>query len=57
MNLRDVGSETSVHDSVQASKMITTYLQKAERQLSDCQFYEQLDSDSTLDFTQKITRA
>jgi hypothetical protein len=57
MNLRDVGSETSVHDSVQASKMITTYLQEAERQLSDCRFYEQLNSDPTLDFTQKITRA
>jgi hypothetical protein len=24
MNLRDVGSETSVHDSVQANKMINT---------------------------------
>jgi hypothetical protein len=35
----------------------TTYLQKAERQLSDCLFYEKLDSDSTLNFTQKITRA
>jgi hypothetical protein len=34
-----------------------TYLQKAERQLSDCLFYEKFDSDSTLDFTQKITRA
>jgi hypothetical protein len=29
----------------------------AERQLSDCRFYEKLDSDSTLDFTQKIIRA
>ena len=35
----------------------TTYLQEAERQLSDCRFYEKLDSDSTLDFTQKIMRA
>jgi hypothetical protein len=35
----------------------TTYLQEAERQLSDCRFYEKLDSDPTLDFTQKITRA
>jgi hypothetical protein len=35
----------------------TTYLQEAERQLSDCRFYEKLNSDPTLDFTQKITRA
>ena len=35
----------------------TTYLQEAERQLSDCRFYEKLDSDPTLDFTQKIKRA
>ena len=35
----------------------TTYLQEAERQLSDCRFYEKLDSDPTLDYTQKITRA
>ena len=35
----------------------TTYLQEAERQLSDCRFYEKFDSDPTLDFTQKITRA
>ena len=35
----------------------TTYLQEAERQLSDCRFYEKLDSDPTLEFTQKITRA
>ena len=33
------------------------YIQEAERQLSDCRFYEKLDSDHTLDFTQKITRA
>jgi hypothetical protein len=37
--------------------MISTYLQEAEKQLSDCRFYEQLDSDPTLDFTQKITWA
>jgi hypothetical protein len=35
----------------------TTYLQEAEKELSDCRFYEKLDSDPTLDFTQKITRA
>ena len=35
----------------------TTYIQEAERQLSDCQFYEKLDSDPTLDFTQKIMPA
>jgi hypothetical protein len=35
----------------------TTYIQEAERQLSDCRFYEKLDSDPTLDFTQKIMRA
>ena len=35
----------------------TTYLQEAERQLSDCGFYEKFDSDPTLDFTQKIKRA
>jgi tRNA/tmRNA/rRNA uracil-C5-methylase (TrmA/RlmC/RlmD family) len=35
----------------------TTYIQEAERQLSDCRFYEKLDSDTTQDFTQKITRA
>ena len=35
----------------------TTYIQKAERQLSDCRFYEKLYSDPTLDFTQKIKRA
>ena len=34
----------------------TTYLQQAERQLSNCRFCEKLDSDPTLDFTQKITR-
>ena len=33
------------------------YLQEAERQLSDCRFYEKLDSDSTLHVAQKITRA
>ena len=32
----------------------TTYIQEAERQLSDCRFYEKLDSDPILDFTQKI---
>ena len=35
----------------------TTYLQEAERQLSDCGFYKKLDSNPTLDFTQKIKRA
>jgi hypothetical protein len=35
----------------------TTYLQDTERQLSDCRFYEKLDSDPTLDFMQKIKRA
>jgi hypothetical protein len=35
----------------------TAYLQEAERQLSDCRFYEKLDYDPTLDFTQKISRA
>ena len=35
----------------------STYLQEAERKLSDCRFYEQLDSDPTLDITQKIKRA
>ena len=35
----------------------TTYIQEAERQLSDCRFCEKLDSDTTQDFTQKITRA
>ena len=34
-----------------------TYFQEAERQLSDCRIYEKLDSDRTVDFTQKITRA
>jgi hypothetical protein len=33
-----------------------TYLQDTERQLSDCRFYEKLDSDPTLDFMQKIKR-
>jgi tRNA/tmRNA/rRNA uracil-C5-methylase (TrmA/RlmC/RlmD family) len=46
----DKGSAVVVMDK-------TTYLQEAERQLSDCRFYEKLDSDSTLDFTQKIMRA
>ena len=32
----------------------TAYIQEAERQ---CRFYEKLDSDPTLDFTQKIIRA
>jgi hypothetical protein len=35
----------------------TTYLQEAERQMSDYRFYDKLDYDPTLDFTQKITRA
>ena len=35
----------------------TTYLQDTERQLSDCRFYDKLDSDPTLDFMQKIKRA
>jgi hypothetical protein len=35
----------------------TTYLQETERQLSDYRFYEKLNSDRTLDFTQKIMRA
>jgi reverse gyrase len=46
----DKGSAVVVMDK-------TTYLQEAERQLSDCRFYEKLDSDPTLDFTQKIKRA
>jgi tRNA/tmRNA/rRNA uracil-C5-methylase (TrmA/RlmC/RlmD family) len=46
----DKGSAVVVMDK-------TTYLQEAERQLSDCRFYEKFDSDPTLDFTQKITRA
>jgi reverse gyrase len=36
----DKGSAVVVMDK-------TTYLQEAERQLSDCQFYEKLDSDPT----------
>jgi hypothetical protein len=35
----------------------TTYIQEEERQLSDCRLYEKLDSDPTLDYAQKITRA
>jgi hypothetical protein len=35
----------------------TTYLQKAERQLSDCRFYEKLDSDPLVNFRQKIETA
>ena len=46
----DKGSAVVVMDK-------TTYLQEAERQLSDCRFYEKLDSDLTLDFMQKIMRA
>jgi hypothetical protein len=46
----DKGSAVVVMDK-------TTYIQEAERQLSDCRFYEKLDSDPTLDFTQKIMRA
>jgi hypothetical protein len=46
----DKGSAVVVMDK-------TTYLQEAEKELSDCRFYEKLDSDPTLDFTQKITRA
>jgi hypothetical protein len=46
----DKGSTVVVMDK-------TTYLQEAERQLSDCGFYEKFDSDPTLDFTQKIKRA
>jgi hypothetical protein len=46
----DKGSAVVVMDK-------TTYLQEAERQLPDCRFYEKLDSDPTLDFTQKIKRA
>jgi hypothetical protein len=45
----DKGSAVVVMDK-------TTYLQEAERQLSDCRFYEKLDSDPALDFTQKIKR-
>jgi hypothetical protein len=48
--MSDKGSAVVVMDK-------TTYLQEAEKQLSDCRFYEKLDSDPTLDFTQKITRA
>ena len=46
----DKGSAVVVMDK-------TTYIQEAERQLSDCRFYEKLDSDPTLDFAQKIIRA
>jgi hypothetical protein len=46
----DKGSAVVVMDK-------TTYIQEAERQLSNCRFYEKLDSDPTLDFTQKIMRA
>ena len=35
----------------------TAYLQEFVRQLSDCRFYEKLDSHPKLDFTQKIKRA
>ena len=45
----DKGSAVVVMDKI-------TYLQQAERQLSNCRFCEKLDSDPTLDFTQKITR-
>jgi hypothetical protein len=45
----DKGSAVVVMDK-------TTYIQEVERQLSDCRFYEKLDSDPTLDSTQKITR-
>jgi hypothetical protein len=38
----DKGSAVVVMDK-------TTYLQEAERQLSDCRFYEKFDSDPTLD--------
>jgi hypothetical protein len=48
----DKGSALVVMD-----KTTYMYIQEAERQLSDCRFYEKLDSDHTLDFTQKITRA
>ena len=44
----DKGSAVVVMDK-------TTYLQETERQLSDGRFYEKLDSDTTVDFTQKIT--
>jgi tRNA/tmRNA/rRNA uracil-C5-methylase (TrmA/RlmC/RlmD family) len=50
IKLADKGSAVVVMDKA-------TYLQEAERQLSDCRFYEKLDSDPTLDFMQKITRA
>ena len=43
----DKGSAVVVMDK-------TTYIQEAERQMSDCRFYEKFDSDPTLDFTQKI---
>ena len=48
----DKGSALVVMD-----KTTYMYIQEAERQLSDCRFYEKLDSDPTLDFTQKIIRA
>jgi hypothetical protein len=47
INSADKGSAEVVMDT-------TTYLQEAERQLSDCRFYEKLDSDPTLDYAQKI---
>jgi hypothetical protein len=50
INPADKGSAVVVMDK-------TTDLQEAERQLSDCRFYEKSESDPTLDFTQKITRA
>jgi hypothetical protein len=52
-------SDSSVDRSSLVSVVVdkTTYIHEAERQLSDCRFYEKLDSDPTLDFTQKNMRA
>ena len=44
----DKGSAVVVMDK-------SDYIQEAERQLSDNRFYKKLDSDPTVDFTQKIT--
>jgi hypothetical protein len=45
----DKGSAVVVMDK-------TTYIQEAERQLSDCRFYEKLDSDPTLDLMEGFQR-
>lgn len=46
----DKGSAVVVMDK-------SDYIQEAERQLSDNRFYKKLDSDPTVDFTQKITKS